>query len=148
MAPKIILAIVSPLLSLASIRIGFGLEFSIAEPVVSEVLKWNPITVHTERNASIDQDFPRCRFQKFIYRALAIAGRVVNPFVEKRIRPASIDLSTFILEPFFARATREREKEIEKEETKRNEAGSRGETQRRDGIVTLVPCPRRTRDFR
>lgn len=47
MAPKIILAIVTPLLSLTSIRIGFGLELSIAEPVVSEVLKWNPITVYT-----------------------------------------------------------------------------------------------------
>lgn len=68
-APKIILAIVSPFLSLTSIRIGFGLELSIAEPVVSEVLKWNPITV--QRNI----DRPRfCfyRIKKFIG-ALAIA---------------------------------------------------------------------------
>lgn len=43
MAPKIIPAIVSLLLSLTSIRIAFGLELSIAEPTASEVLKRNPI---------------------------------------------------------------------------------------------------------
>lgn len=42
-APEIILAIVSPLSSLTSIRIGFGLELSIAKPVRSEVLKRNRI---------------------------------------------------------------------------------------------------------
>lgn len=44
-APEIIHAIVSPLSSLTSIRIGFGLELSIAEPVRSEVLKRNRIAV-------------------------------------------------------------------------------------------------------
>lgn len=44
-APEIILAIVSPLLSFTSIRIGFGLELSIVEPNGSEVLKRNPIDV-------------------------------------------------------------------------------------------------------
>lgn len=64
MAPKIILAIVTPLLSLTSIRIGFGLELCIAEPVVSEVLKWNPITVHC-REISIGEDFAPYRVEKF-----------------------------------------------------------------------------------
>lgn len=88
MAPKIILAIVTPLLSLTSIRIGLGLELSIAEPVVSEVLKWNPITVHV------------VKYRRFyMYRVKKFTGhspprRLSSPFYSKRKRKEGIKKST------------------------------------------------------
>lgn len=94
MAPKIILAIVTPLLSLTSIRIGFGLELSIAEPVVSEVLKWNPITVYTQYR-EIGEDFTCIVLKKFIGRSFII----ISP-------------------PFILKEEREKKKEEEKEGTK------------------------------
>lgn len=83
MAPKIILAIVTPLLSLTSIRIGFGLELCIAEPVVSEVLKWNPITVHC-REISIGEDFAPYRVEKFTLAAPSSIIIIPLSFREKK----------------------------------------------------------------